>query len=78
VSCDAALLEDARVDLGLTVRELWLDYFALGGRVAPSVLGDFLSGAEIPSDHEYDVVAVALNETYRDRGGANPVHYSKS
>jgi hypothetical protein len=77
VSCNAALLEHARVDLGLSVRDLWFDYFALGGSAALGTLGAFLDGAEAPSDHDYDVVAVALNETYGDRGGDHPVPYSK-
>jgi hypothetical protein len=76
MSCDAALLEDARLDLGLSLRDLWVEYFALGGKATLSHVHAFLDGAEILSDHEYDVLAVALNETYRDRGGNHPVPYS--
>ena len=76
MSNDAAVLEDARKDLGLSVRELWLDYFALGGSAALDEVGAFLGGTTSPSDHDYDVLAVALNETYLDRGGDHPVPYS--
>jgi hypothetical protein len=76
VSFEIAALEDARVDLGLSVHALWLDYFALGGYAGPVEVAAFLSGATEPSDHDYDVLAVALNETYLDRGGDHPVPYS--
>jgi hypothetical protein len=76
MSNDAALLEAARRELGLSVRDLWLDYFALGGSADVHEIGDFLGGMASPSDHDYDVLAVALNETYRDRGADHPVPYS--
>jgi hypothetical protein len=76
VSCDAGLLEDARVDLGLSVRELWLDYFALGGDADLDEIGAILDGVTGPSDHDYDVLAVALNEKYVDRGEDHRLPYS--
>jgi hypothetical protein len=76
MSNDAAVLEDARRELGRSMRDLWLDYFALGGGADLPEVTAFLGGETTPSDHDYDVLAVALNETYLDRGQHHPVPYS--
>jgi hypothetical protein len=76
MSCDAAVLEEARAELGLSVRDLWLDYFALGGAAEPSAVRAFLRGDATPSDRDYDLLALALNETYLERGQDHPVPYS--
>ena len=76
MSCDAAVLENARRELGLSMRRLWLDYFALGGHADLTEVAGYLRGERHPADHDYDVLAVALNETYLDRGHDHPVPYA--
>jgi hypothetical protein len=50
----------ARISLG----ELWVRYFALTGMRSPPELEGILKCELRPSDHEYNVVAVALNEYF--------------
>ncbi len=38
----------------------------------------YLYGALLPDDHDYDVVAHALNERFVELGGNHPVAYSDS
>jgi hypothetical protein len=35
----------------------------------------FLYGVLAPSDHDHDVIALALNESFSELGGAAPVPY---
>lgn len=55
-------LETARCRLDLTVTELWGRYFALGGMSSRFVVEAVLCGALVPTDHDRDLLAVALNE----------------
>ncbi len=70
------LLEQARRDLGLSVADLWLRYFALGGMNAALELEALLFGALISDAHNRDIVAVALNERFFELGRDHPVGYS--
>lgn len=70
------LLEKARCDLGLTVADLWLRYFALGGMNAVLELEALLFGALISDSHNRDIVAVALNERFFELGRDHPLGYS--
>jgi hypothetical protein len=58
----------AMVEAGLTLPELWLRYFGLGGMNTESELGDHLD--EIPGrafdDDQHDVVVQALNERFME------------
>jgi hypothetical protein len=47
---------------GLTVRELWLRYFALGGDAAQFELDAYLNGAIAMPPIQHDMVAHAINE----------------
>lgn len=69
-------LERARRHLGLSVSELWLRYFALGGMYTALEVDATLFGALLPSDHDHDMLAVALNECFAAAGGDHPVPYS--
>jgi hypothetical protein len=63
------VLENARLDLGLTITALWLDYFALGGRMDVDQLGTYLVEDGRPSsDADHDAIVHALNEAYGDAG----------
>jgi hypothetical protein len=66
----------AREQLGLSVGDLWITYFAVGGNRDVTHLAAYLAneGHEIdPADH--DCVIAALNETFIDRGLDHPLHY---
>jgi hypothetical protein len=69
-------LDRARIDAGLSHGELWLRYFELGGMSTSIDLEAFLYGALIPSRHDHDVVAHALNERFTELGRNHPVAYS--
>ncbi len=74
----SGLLDQARQDAGLSHGELWLRYFELGGMSSALQVEAYLYGALLPSDHDYDVVAHALNERFVELGGNHPVAYSDS
>jgi hypothetical protein len=48
----------------ISVGELWLRYFALTGMSTPPELEGILDCELQPSAHEYNVIAVALNEYF--------------
>ena len=70
-------VEEARVELGVSIVGLWLDYVALGGSLSAAQLGGFLSGAEQVSDHDYDMLVHAVNERFLDRAGNHPLLYAE-
>jgi hypothetical protein len=69
------VLDEFRRDARLTRRELWLRYFELGGMSTALEMEAFLYGALVPSAHDYDVIAHALNERFVELGGNHPVPY---
>ena len=73
----AALFETARRDLGLSHSELWFRYFELGGMGTSMQVEAYLYGALVPSDHDRDVLAVALNERFAELGRDHPVRYAE-
>jgi hypothetical protein len=70
-------LEVARLDLHLSLPDLWLGYFALGGTMDVAGLGSYLAGepSPTPSDADHDAIVHALNEAYGDIGKDHPVPY---
>ncbi len=69
-----AVLEAARMQAGMSFRDLWIGYFALGGAAEPEVVHAYLAGGTVrPMD--YDVLAQAINECFLARGGNHPVPY---
>ncbi len=71
------VLDQFRRDAGLTRGELWLRYFELGGMSTAIQMEAFLFGALIPTSHDYDVIAHALNERFVEMGGNHPVPYQE-
>jgi hypothetical protein len=63
-------------DSGLTLAELWIGYFGLGGNATETQVGRFVSGRDHPSDHEHDLIAQVLNERYQDLDRDRPVRYA--
>lgn len=74
---DVVALEAARVELGLTPHDLWINYFALGGRCDSRELGAYRGGSDATTDADHDVIAHALNETFVDRGRHHPMPYRR-
>jgi len=70
-------LDLARQEIGLTVGDLWMRYFELGGMSTPLELEAFLLGALHPTAHDHDVIAHALNERFVELGGNHPVPYQE-
>lgn len=73
---EITLLEQARRTLGLSVSDLWLRYFAIGGMSTELEIEAILYRALIPSDADHDMIAVALNERFSELGGDHPIRYS--
>lgn len=71
------LLEQARRDVGLSVDDLWMRYFALGGMSTALELEAILFTALVAETRDRDLVAVALNERFAELGGDHPIAYSE-
>lgn len=69
-------VEAARSMLELPLGELWIDYFALGGSLAPAEIQAFLAGQQPLGDHDHDLLVHALNERFVDRGEDHPLGYA--
>lgn len=69
------LMERARLDAGLSQEELWMRYFELGGMSTALEVDAFLHCALIPTVHDHDLLAHALNEWFVELGGNHPVAY---
>ncbi|HEX9697514.1 MAG TPA: BTAD domain-containing putative transcriptional regulator [Actinomycetota bacterium] len=69
--------ETTRRDADLSDPDLWLRYFELGGMSTPEELRSYLRRGVVPSAHERDVLAHALNERFSELGRSNhPVRYA--
>jgi hypothetical protein len=70
-------LDTFRQEAGLSHGELWLRYFELGGMNTGLELEAVLYGILLPSAHERDVIAHAINERFVELGKNHPVAYSQ-
>ena len=61
----------------LSVEELWWRYFGLGGMITASQLDALLHGSVDPTAHEYNLMAVALNERFRGSDPSRFVPYTE-
>ena len=68
-------LDAYRVQARLTHGELWIRYFELGGMSTEIDLEAVLYGALEPSAHDYEVIALALNERLIELGASPTVPY---
>ena len=71
-----AILDAARRRTGLTVQDLWIRYYSLGGTNTEAELASYLDGGREPTAPEYDVIAQALNDWHVERGENHPVPYA--
>ena len=72
---DFPTLDQARRDARLSMTDLWLRYFAIGGTSTPLELEAYLLGALQPAQYEHNLIAHAINEHHVERGGNHPVPY---
>ena len=70
------VLEKARRGLGLSITDLWWRYFSLGGMSTAMEIEAVLYKALVPSTHDRDLLAVALNERFSELGADHPLPYS--
>lgn len=75
---EPAELDQERRLARLSVTELWLRYFELGGMTSPIEFEAVLHGALVPSTHDRDVIAVALNERFQELGVDRRVRYGRN
>ena len=68
-------LEEFRKVAALSHGELWLRYFELGGMSTAFQVEAVMYGALVPTTHDHDVLAHALNERFVELGGNHPVPY---
>ena len=73
---NADILERARIDVGITVAELWVEYFGLGGMATALEIDAYLNGALVATIEDRDLLAVALNERYAANGDDHPLPYA--
>lgn len=72
----AIAVEAARNMLGLSLDQLWVDYFTLGGSLSPQQIKAFLSGEHTLLDHDHDLLVHALNEHFIDQDQDHPLGYA--
>ncbi len=70
------LLERARQQAGLSLGELWLRYFGLGGMTPVLEMEAVLHGALRTTPHDRDQIVHALNERFTELGRNHPIAYS--
>ena len=70
------ILERARREVGLSIADLWMRYFALGGMSTALELEAILFNALVADVHDRDVLTVAINERFAEMGGDHPIPYS--
>lgn len=70
-------LERARQETGMTMGELWLRYFALGGMTAALEMEAAVHGALTVSDDDRDRIVHALNERLIELGHTLRVPYAR-
>ena len=62
---------------GLDLEDLWFRYVGLGGDAAPLELEAYLADLMPLDDHQYDILAHALNERLGELGLPRDVPYTR-
>lgn len=73
---DIAILDQARRKLGLSLNQLWMSYFTIGGKADRLEFDAFFHGVMRPDPFQYDMLAQAVNEQFMDRGDKERVPYA--
>ena len=74
----ADVLDQYRQWAGLSQADLWLRYCEVGGMSTALEVEAFVFGTLVPSAHEHDLLAQALNDRFVELGGNHPVPYSEA
>ncbi|MHA7181297.1 GAF domain-containing protein [Arthrobacter sp. MDB2-24] len=61
-------------ETGLSLEEVWIRYYGLGGSVSQCELDAYLGGLLLLQDHECDILADAMNDLLVDRGAKERVN----
>lgn len=69
-------LQAGREFLGLTIEQLWLSYFSLGGCGSAADVQRWLHGDRPLPDVDHNCLAAALNDEFLDRDLGRPVRYT--
>ena len=69
-------LRGAVADAGLTIADLWLRYFALGGMSTVLELEAYLCGSLRLPGHDQNVLVHALNERFSELGRRQSLPYT--
>lgn len=73
-----SLSVQARDDAGLSAPELWRRYVELGGMSSSDEVESILRLEVLPTLHDHDVLAHALNERFSELGRNHPVAYAEA
>ncbi|MGI9032079.1 MAG: hypothetical protein ACR2HY_00015 [Acidimicrobiales bacterium] len=68
-------LDAARKRLGLSARDVWVGYFAVGGNCSLADVTGWLSGRGGISWRDHNLMAQSLNDAFCERGLNHPVGY---
>jgi hypothetical protein len=68
-------IEDARIAADLSIADLWMAYFSLGGFASLAAVRDHLNDTVMPA-RDHDLLVDALNDCFIGQGGNHPVRYS--
>ncbi|MFN2506024.1 MAG: hypothetical protein ABR540_17680 [Acidimicrobiales bacterium] len=69
-------IDSGRRQLGMSVRDVWVGYFSVGGNGSMLEVERWLSGASDIPAREHDMLAQAVNDRFTDHGLNHPVRYS--
>jgi hypothetical protein len=70
------ILDEGRLRAGLTVDQLWLRYFALGGTVDVAETEAYLHGLRPLPPYQRDILAQAVNERLCELESIDTVPYT--
>lgn len=70
-----AILDAAVSVAGMSLHELWLEYFALGGDATSTQIQEMLAGRVLLTRTDHDRLAVVLNERLSREGWGRPLAY---
>ncbi len=70
--------EHTRDDAGLSGPELWRRYVELGGMSTSDEVESILRLETLPTSHDHNILAHALNERFTELGGNHPVGYEEA
>ncbi len=69
-------IESGRRHLGMSTRDVWIGYFAVGGNGSQADVRGWLSSAVGLPAREHDMLAQAVNDRFTEIGLNHPVRYS--